>query len=261
MHEFNSTEYLSHLQTEWLGRSIVAFPELDSTNLWLKSAAHDQICDGMVCLADNQVKGRGQYERGWVSEPCTNLTWSILLQPGSPDRLFLLTLASIHAVATVVERSFSLEASIKWPNDLIVQGRKVAGVLAEAVFNGNTLDRFIIGIGLNVNQSQFPENLPQAASLAQLSGQQIDREHLLAQIMNECESVIRGWKSKDTNLLSSVNHRLIGYGSKVRVEVDGKPVDESLLLLGVNMSGHLHLLGDDYTVHTYAYEQVRIIAG
>lgn len=260
MRAFNSTEYLSHLKTEWLGRSIVAFPELDSTNLWLKSAKHDRICEGMVCLADNQIKGRGQYERGWVSEPCTNLTWSILLKPQSPDRLFLLTLASIHAVATVVEQSCSLGASIKWPNDLIVQGRKVAGVLAESVFNGNTLDRFIIGIGLNVNQSHFPDSIPNAASLAQLTGREVDREHLLARIMNESEAVFRGWVNKDPNLLSSVNHRLIGYGSKVRIEVDGRPVDESLLLLGVNMSGHLHLLGDDYTVHTYDYQQVRIFA-
>lgn len=260
MHEFNSAKYLSHLKTERLGRSIVTFPSLDSTNSWLKQAAPSKVAAGMVCLTDHQVKGRGQYERGWVADPYSNLTWSMLLRPESPDRLFLLTLATIHAVASVLERVLNVDAAIKWPNDLIIQGKKVAGVLAEAVFNGNTLDRFIIGVGLNVNQAKFPESLPQAASLAQIYGRLIDREQLLAEIMNECEQTVDAWQNKEAELLTAINHRLIGYGTKVRIEVDGAPVHESLLLLGVNMSGHLHLLGDDYTVHTYAYEQVRIIA-
>jgi BirA family biotin operon repressor/biotin-[acetyl-CoA-carboxylase] ligase len=259
MSKFDVQSYLSHLQTDQLGRSIVTFPELGSTNSWLKSAPSADVCDGMICLADYQSMGRGQYERGWVSESGSNLTWSMMLQPGSPERLFLLTLTSIHAVANVIERELGLKASIKWPNDLMVLGKKVAGVLAEAIFNGNKLDRFIIGIGLNVNQSKFPEELPDASSLAMLSGRQIDRERLLADIINECEGMIQAWHSNDAKLPASINQRLIGYGSRVKVEVDGTLIDERLLLLGVNRSGHLHLLGDDYTVHTYAYEQVRII--
>ena len=258
MKEFNTSLYQSGLKSTYLGQEFVVFPELESTNSWLKSAPSDTIVDGMICLTDHQVKGRGQYDRSWASEPNVNLTWSFLMRPDTHDRLFLLTLANIHAVANVMERIYGLETMMKWPNDLIVRGKKVAGVLAEAVFNVNHLDRFIVGIGLNVNQATFPAHLAEAASLSQLLGRPLVRERLLAEIVNECDNTVRAWKQKDLALVKNINQRLIGYGSKVRVEVDGVLLEGEKLLLGVNVNGHLHLMDDNYTVHTYTYEQVRI---
>ncbi len=258
MDDFNTSRYLSYLGASNFGRHILVFPELESTNTWLKSAVLDDTVDGIVCLADRQVKGRGQYEKSWVSAPCSNLTWSYLLRPATQDRLFLLTLTCMHAVANVIEREFQLRTKIKWPNDLIIEGKKIAGVLAEAVFIGNRLDRFIIGIGLNVNQESFPDYLSGAASLAHFWGKKLDREMLLASIVNESVDLLQLWITKDPNLANQINHRLIGYGTKVRVEVDGAHLDGLKLLLGVNIDGHLHLLDDDYTVHTYSYEQIRI---
>jgi BirA family biotin operon repressor/biotin-[acetyl-CoA-carboxylase] ligase len=258
MDDFNTSRYLEHLGTSTFGRHILVFPELESTNSWLKSAVLDDAVDGMVCLADRQVKGRGQYEKSWVSAPCSNLTWSYLLRPATQDRLFLLTLTCMHAVANVIEREFQLRSKIKWPNDLIIEGKKVSGVLAEAVFIGNRLDRFIVGIGLNVNQEAFPDYLTGAASLSNILGKKLDREMLLASIVNESEDLMQSWKNKDLNLVSQINQRLIGYGTKVTVEVNGSRLDGLKLLLGVNIDGHLHVLDDDYMVHTYSYEQVRI---
>jgi BirA family biotin operon repressor/biotin-[acetyl-CoA-carboxylase] ligase len=260
MHDFDAALYLSHLKTASFGRRILVFPELESTNTWLKTAAVGSLVDGMVCLTDRQIKGRGQYHKSWVSEPCSNLTWSYLLRPDSHDRLFLLTLACINAVANVIEGQYGLEPSIKWPNDLMIGGKKVAGVLAEAVFNGNHFDRFVTGIGLNVNQQAFPDFLPDAASLAQLLGQALNREHLMADIVNETETQIQAWTKKEPELVQQINRRLIGYGKKVNIEVDGSRLDGEKLLLGVNGNGHLHLLGSNYEVHTYSYEQVRIFA-
>jgi len=214
--------------------------------------------DGAICLTDRQVKGRGQHQKSWISEPCANLTWSFLLRPNTQDRLFLLTLACIHALANVIERDFQLNTNIKWPNDLFVGGKKIAGVLAESVFIGNKLDRFIVGIGLNVNQTSFPDYLPNAASLSQFLGRSLDRELLLAHIVQESNQLIQAWRMKEPKLVNDINHRLIGHGSRVRVEVDGVSLDGLRLFLGVNINGHLLLIDDDYTVHTYAYEQVRI---
>jgi BirA family transcriptional regulator, biotin operon repressor / biotin---[acetyl-CoA-carboxylase] ligase len=258
MDDFNPSRYLTFLGNTSFGREIVVFPELESTNTWLKSGAAGEALDGLICLTDRQIKGRGQYEKSWVSEPCSNLTWSYLLRPETQDRLFILTLSCIHAVANVIEREFQLKTKIKWPNDLIIEGKKVAGVLAEAVFMGNHLDRFIVGIGLNVNQSSFPSFLTEAASLSQILGRPLDREKLLASIVTETEILNKSWMQKDPNLVKAINQRLIGYGTKVGVDVDGVKLDGPRLLLGVNVNGHLHLMDDDYSVQTYAYEQVRL---
>ncbi len=258
MHEFDLAQYSTNLKTSSLGRKLLIFPELESTNTWLKAAPSNVTEDGMICLTDWQTKGRGQYQRSWVTEPCSNLTWSYLLRPQTHDRLFLLTLTCIHAVANVVERELNLHTSIKWPNDLMIEGKKVAGVLAEAVFNGNNFDRFIVGIGLNVNQSSFPDSLTEAASLLQLLGRALDRERLLADIVNETEVLMQAWLQKDMDLVKHINQRIIGYGTKVRVEVDGNILDGKWLLLGVNVYGHLHVLDDNYSVQTFSYEQVRI---
>lgn len=260
MHDFDTIRYKTYLRSTSLGRNIAVFPELESTNTWLKTAVSSGLSDGMICLADRQIKGRGQYQKHWVSEPCANLTWSYLLKPDTHDRLFLLALACIHAVATVIERNYDLGARIKWPNDLMVNGKKMAGVLAEAVFNGNHLERFIVGVGLNVNQRSFPDYVPEAASIAQFTGQYVDREYLLAEIVNETDLFLHAWMGKDTNLVQQINRRLIGYGKRVRVSVDGIAHDGDMLLLGVNNHGHLLVLDNTYTVHTYSYEQVRIDA-
>jgi BirA family transcriptional regulator, biotin operon repressor / biotin---[acetyl-CoA-carboxylase] ligase len=257
MEDFNPSRYATFLGTSTFGSEIWVFPELESTNTWLKTAT-GVFENGAICLTDRQIKGRGQHHRRWISEPCANLTWSYYLRPDSQDRLFLLTLACIHAVANVLERDFQLSTHIKWPNDLFVGGKKVAGVLAEAVFIGNHLDRFIIGIGLNVNQASFPDDLPHAASLSQLVGHTLDRELLLAHIVVESNQIYQAWRSMDPKLVNDINHRLIGYGSKVNVEVDGVKLEGNRLLLGVNINGYLLLMDDEYTVQTYAYEQVRI---
>src|SRR5690606_15600233 len=128
----------------------------------------------------------------------------------------------------------------------------------ESVFNGNHLDRFIVGISLNVNQPSFPPDLPDAASMTMISGILHNREAILAKIINKTEVMFDLWTNHDRQLVKSINERLIGYGEKVDVTVDGQLLEGKKLMLGVNVSGHLHLMDDDYTVHTYAYEQVRI---
>lgn len=257
MEDFNPLRYATFLGTTSFGSEIRVFPELESTNTWLKTTS-DLLVDGAICLTDRQVKGRGQHQKSWISEPCANLTWSYLLRPDTQDRLFLLTLACIHAVANVIERDFRLTTKIKWPNDLFVGEKKIAGVLAEAVFIGNKLDRFIVGIGLNVNQASFPDYLPNAASLSYFLGHSLDRERLLAHIVIESNHLIQAWRMKELKVVNDINHKLIGHGLRVRVEVNGVSLDRHRLFLGVNINGQLLLMDDDYTVHTYAYEQVRI---
>jgi len=256
---FNQESFNTQLQTQFLGRHLIYLKEVDSTNSYLKSSTTDQITHGSLCLADAQVQGRGQYQREWHSEPGQNLTWSYLLKPAEHDRLFMLTLAFIYSAAEVIQSATGLDTHLKWPNDLMIQGKKVGGVLAETVFNGNHLERCIIGMGINVNQRSFPADLSQASSLLQLSGRNLHREELLAQISKRSEAAYHQWLDRDRQLVKNINEKLIGYGEQVKVELDGIALEGTKLMLGVNTSGHLHMMDDDYTVHTYAYEQVRVI--
>ncbi len=259
MNPFDAERFRRSLDTQFVGRDLQYFHRLDSTNTWLKTTHQPEPVHGTVCLADAQDAGRGQYKRSWLSAPAMNLTWSIAFKPERHDRLFLLTLACMWAVAqTLDERLPGLQPSMKWPNDLMLGDKKVGGVLAEAVFNGNHLDRFVVGLGLNVNQSEFPADLPSASSLKLSAGVEVDREPLLADILNHIEKAYRQWDAGDRQLVKSINERLIGYGDKVLADVDGKRMPGPLLMLGINADGFLHLMDDAYTVHTFAYEQVRL---
>lgn len=257
---FNTERFSTLLKTDCLGRDIHYFPSLPSTNTWLKSVRDPEIGEGTLCLTDEQRAGRGQYGRNWVSSQAENLTWSLAFKPeeAESDRLFLLALACVLVAAEAVDAVSAKQTRLKWPNDLIMDGFKIGGVLAEAVFSGTTLDRFIVGIGINVNQKQFPDDLPGASSLARCCSVDFDREALLADILNRTEKRHQQWKSGDMQLPKAINERLIGYGEKLFAEVNGVRDPDPLLVLGVNGNGYLHLMDDEYHVRTYAYEQVRL---
>jgi len=254
---FDEDRFRELVRTHVFGKHTVYFETIDSTNTWLKHHG-GRLPHGTFCIADGQTQGRGQYQRKWQASKGENLTWSILLRPSTQESLFLLTLAFMAAMGPVVERHVGAPSMVKWPNDLIVQKRKLAGVLAEGVFNGSRMDRFIIGIGLNVNQVDF-EGLPYAGSMKGISGRDLDREALLAQITDELEVTYERWLERDPALIRDINQRLMGYGDWVGIEVDGQELEGDRLFLGVNPQGHIHIMDREYSINTYTYEQVRIL--
>ncbi len=127
------------------------FDEIDSTNTYLREQARQGAPDGLVAVADHQTAGRGRLDRRWESPPGANLLASVLLRPGcDPDDLHLCTGAVALAAADACAEVAGVEPALKWPNDLLVGGAKLAGVLAEAEFAGGALAAVVVGIGLNV---------------------------------------------------------------------------------------------------------------
>lgn len=160
------------LPTRRIGRRVLLFGSLDSTNNYAASLAHDAANDGLVVMADNQSAGRGQYGRQWQSLPGQGILLSALLFP-PPElrRPVVLAAWATVAVCDTVERLTGLEPRIKWPNDVFVSGRKVCGILIE---QGRGT---VAGIGLNVNQSAAAfaaAGLPEAGSLASLTATTFD---------------------------------------------------------------------------------------
>ncbi len=225
----------------------------------------ERLSHGTVLLADTQLEGRGQYQRKWLAEPGKNLTFTVGLIPGQPERLPMLTLSTafglirgLHAfyheeLATEGEQGFCL----KWPNDILRKGKKIAGILTESVFNGNKLERVLIGIGLNVNQESFPPDLDHATSLHRIFGSPQPREELLGSILKNIEYSYRRWHQHDKELIKDINQTIDGFASWGEVEVNGEQFPKKVKLLGINESGHLLILTSDFEVKTFTYEQVK----
>src|SRR5438309_5368080 len=182
------------LDTRRLGRRVLVFDQVGSTNTQAAALAENQGNDGIVLLADEQTAGRGQHGRTWTCPAGVGVLLSVLIFP--PERLrrpVILAAWAAHSVCEAIEQITGLQARIKWPNDVLVRGRKVCGILIEQA-RGT-----VVGIGLNVNQSaaSFVEaDLPEAGSLALFAGGGLDRLEvarlLIAQLDEEYDRLCTG---------------------------------------------------------------------
>jgi BirA family biotin operon repressor/biotin-[acetyl-CoA-carboxylase] ligase len=178
-----------HLDTRWLGRDLRCFDEVDSTNRVAQDLARAGAPEGTVVIADAQTRGRGRLGRGWVSPAGLNLYLSGVLHPGRDvGPLSLLSiLAGVAVCDTVCE--WDSRATIKWPNDVLIGTRKIAGILAEV--EGDGANRVVaLGIGVNLNsiEGDFPPDLRQkAGSLRMATGARVDRARFAARLLGHLE--------------------------------------------------------------------------
>lgn len=164
---------------------IVRLGRVESTQTIAFALAADGAADGTVVVADSQAAGRGRRGRAWVDEPGASLLASIVLRPRlDPARLPGLSLAAAVAVAEALTRTAGLTPRLKWPNDVLIGGRKVAGILLESRVTGEQATT-ILGIGVNLAQRVFPADLAQrATSIWLASGRLVDRDSLLAALLD-----------------------------------------------------------------------------
>ncbi len=259
---FDKELFLNNLTTRWLGREFEYLKKVDSTNSYLKKIPAEQLRDGMIVLADNQEKGRGQRQKQWITNPGENLTFTIALKPDRAEGLTLLTLSCALAVANVLQSYVEKSFYLKWPNDVYVDQKKIAGVLTECSFLGPKPEKVLIGIGVNVNQEEFNEkSVEQAVSLMKISREKFSREELLAKILGRIEHLYQSWVNQDNTLHRKVSRALNGYGNWVRLDINGEVVEGRYKFLGVNEKGELLVLNEKLELNTYSHEQIRIITG
>lgn len=258
---FEVDKFNAFLQTSWVAKDFIYHKEISSTNTYLRKLPTKRLCHGVVCLADNQTKGRGQYNRKWISEPFSNLTFTIAFKPGSADYIHLLALSCALSVLETVQDSLDVQAFLKWPNDILCKNKKISGMLAETVFKGNTLDRFLVGIGINVNQLEFPKPIAgQTTSLARLNSNKIIcRESLLAKLLQRVEFYYYKWTKQRAELTQTINKYIIGYGSWVHLNHNGALLPETYKILGINEQGHLLALSESDEIKKITHEQIRIV--
>lgn len=229
-------ELTGHICTKWAGQPVCVYESIDSTNaeitrLAVKGAAH-----GTVVMADNQTAGRGRRGRSWESPSGDNLYFSLLLRPEvTPDKAPMLTLVMAVAAARAVSELTGHEAGIKWPNDLVMDGRKVCGILTEmrmrtgganhtAANQQETclqlIDHVVIGVGINISEQVFPEELQdKATSLETICGQSVSRGKLLGAVLEAFEGLYEAFVAAGDlrPILDTYNGLLVNLDREVTV--------------------------------------------
>lgn len=241
------------LDTEELGRTVHAFDSVESTNDVARALAEDGAGHGELVITESQTKGRGRRGRTWLSPPGKNLTFSLVLRPNLPlDRVAELTLAAGVAVTEVL-RSAAFNAQLKWPNDVLIGGLKVAGILTETAVEEGILRYAILGIGLNVNVDPLPVELAGVAtSLQAVRGEAVPRALLLSALLGRLESWIEQIQGQG---FAGVLDRCRTWSATLgrRVHLEGPPVVEGMAE-SIEADGALLVRSDAGTVQ-------RVVAG
>ena len=179
------TSITSNLETHFVGQRVIYYPTLTSTMEVAKREAQQGAVEGTVAIAEEQTAGKGRKRRTWLS-PKGSIALSIILYPSVVCLPYLIMLASL-AVVHSIEAITGLPPQVKWPNDVLVNGRKVCGILIESSVRRNMVVYAIIGIGVNVNLrlSDFPEILPTATSLSDELGRDVSQLDMIRRLLFE----------------------------------------------------------------------------
>lgn len=178
------------LTTKFVGRRIIYLESTDSTNEVARSEAQTGAAEGTMVIAEEQVKGKGRRGRTWLAPRGTSLLFSVIFYPGLlPGEAARLTMAASWASAEAIAKTTGLDCRLKWPNDILVGGKKAGGVLSEAAFTDNRIEYAVVGIGINVNwdPSQIPELRETATSLSVALGLEVPRVPLLRAMLAKLE--------------------------------------------------------------------------
>lgn len=245
------------LETKWLGKELYYKETTDSTGLDIKSLAKQGSKEGAVACADMQTQGRGRRGRSWQSNKGENLLFSILLRPNiAPDKAPQITLLMAMAVTKTLREYYKFDAKIKWPNDVVIGGKKVCGILTEMYLEGSKIDFVVVGTGINVNQSVIPKELTKSATSLLLEGtSEFSKEEILGRVLLSFEQYYEKFLQNGTlqNVLMQYNEWLVSWNKEVRVlDPKGEYIGISK---GINENGELLVeLSSGEIVEVYAGE-------
>lgn len=243
--------------TNWAGRNICYFPETDSTNIQAKRLGESGAPHGTLVVAEKQNAGRGRRGRGWNSPEGSSIYMSILLRPEfPPEKASMLTLVAAYGTALALRSCTGLEVQIKWPNDIVVRGKKLVGILTEMSTEIDYINHVVIGIGINVNMEAFPEEIAKTAtSLRRELGHGLKRAPIAAEVMRQFEKNYEQFlRFQNLSFLQEAyNKFLVNCGQEVRI-LNGEDSYRAYAL-GINDHGELLVRRKDGTEETvYAGE-------
>jgi BirA family biotin operon repressor/biotin-[acetyl-CoA-carboxylase] ligase len=240
--------------------NILNLPSVPGTNKFLfDKIMKEEVAEGFVVVADEQTAGKGLGKNTWESEAGKNLTFSILLKPDflEASEQFLITqIVSVSVVDVLKKYIHTNLLKVKWPNDIYVSDRKIAGILVQNIVKGRNISHSVVGVGLNVNQKEFVSDAPNPVSIIQLTNKVLDTKVLLGELLGElklnysrCKVLSEQLKLNETYL-----------SNLYRLEQQHGFVDASGhfsgRIIGVNNFGQLKIQDGSGKVRVYSYKEV-----
>lgn len=217
----NKSEIESRLHTKWAGKQLSYVASTGSTNVDVKRLLEEGAPEGVLVVAGEQTQGRGRRGRSWQSPPDTNIYMTLGLRPDfQPELAPMVTLIDAMAVAEAVRDVCGLETQIKWPNDVVIGGRKICGILTEMSAETGYIQYVVIGTGINVNITDFPEEIKNTATSLYLEKKEtVLRAPIIAKTMEYFEAYYEKFiRTKDLSLLLEDYHkRLVNKDEVVKV--------------------------------------------
>ncbi len=219
----NEEELKSRMKTKWAGQNVKYFDRTGSTNIDAKKFAAAGVSHGTLVVADNQENGRGRRGRSWQSPAGSNVYFTIVLRPVfEPDKASMLTLVMALSVTEAIENDCGIRAKIKWPNDIVINKKKICGILTEMEISleSNDIQFVVIGVGINTNQTEFPEEMKEmAGSLLSEGGKKISRAGIIAKVMECFEKNYEVFAEKKdlSPMMEAYNAALVNKDRQVRV--------------------------------------------
>lgn len=218
----NANELMSRRRTAWIGGRLECFEVIGSTNTVAMQMAEEGAPHGTLVVADRQDNGKGRRGRSWVLPAGVAIAMSIVLKPGElhPGNAPMLTLVSALAVVRAIRERTGIDAMIKWPNDIVIDGKKVCGILTEMSTQMDFINHIVVGIGINVHNDGFPEELRErATSLFLVSGRHYNRAELTEAVCEYFEYYYEIFMSTEdmSVLLEEYDSYLANAGRRVRV--------------------------------------------
>lgn len=246
-------------KTLFIGQQLVFVPECHSTNDEVQQLIQGNgASDGVVVITDHQTKGRGQRNTVWESEAGKNITFSIGLRPNflkAGDQFFLSMAVSLAIFDYLAATLYHGDVLIKWPNDILVNGKKICGILIENTIASHHIQHSVVGIGLNVNQVSF--NFPQVTSMALIEKKEFNLAELLEHLVSSIEKRYLQLRAGETaSIQSSYQEALLGYGQEQVFSIKGKKFIG--VITGLSPSGKLEVTEGDIA-HVFDFKEIEFV--
>lgn len=239
---------------------IIRLKETESTNQYLQELSNKEILEeGSVVTCKSQTAGKGQVGNKWEAEQGKNITCSMILHPFFIDITEQFILSEIISLAIIDTLStYSKDMCIKWPNDIYFQNKKIAGILIENTISGKSLEKSIIGMGININQEVFKSNAPNPVSLKQITGKDYDLEIILSEliknIFNRYSQLIKGEKKKiHKEYLENLFRKSGLHSYKANNQIFKAEIKS------IEKTGHLVLRTETKEEWTFAFKEVEFV--
>ncbi|MEM7102288.1 MAG: biotin--[acetyl-CoA-carboxylase] ligase [Bacteroidota bacterium] len=249
---------LKEFNTLFIGKVLFEFQSLESTNISAQELlSKSKPTEGTVISASEQTKGKGQFGSTWLSSPAENITLSIILYPGflPPNRQFLLNQAISLGVYDLCNAYLEADVCLKWPNDILFGNNKAGGILIENTISGNQISATVIGVGLNINQTVFPNHLPNPVSWRDITGTIFDLEEVKQALFWHVEARYLQLRAGHYDRLRN-DYIAALYRYAQRSPFKSGDQKFTGKITGVNQDGKLELVDDKGELKTFGFKEI-----